>query len=42
MIPRRRPAASDVTMRTNPPTYFDAHPADFQILYDWVAQGAPP
>jgi hypothetical protein len=33
------PAASDWT---NQPTYFDEHPADFQILFDWVAQGALP
>jgi hypothetical protein len=33
------PAASDWT---NQPTYFDTHPADFQILFDWVAQGALP
>jgi hypothetical protein len=42
---RRMPSTADtpdMTMWTNPPTYFDAHPADFQILYDWVAQGAPP
>ncbi|HTA20730.1 MAG TPA: hypothetical protein VK989_15660, partial [Polyangia bacterium] len=42
---RRMPSTADtpdMTMWTNPPTYFDAHPGDFQILYDWVAQGAPP
>jgi hypothetical protein len=42
---RRMPSTAqtpDMTMWTNLPTYFDTHPADFQILYDWVAQGAPP
>lgn len=23
------------------PTYFDEHPADYQIIFDWIAQGAP-
>jgi len=27
---------------TNAPTYFDMNPKDFQVLYDWVAQGALP
>jgi hypothetical protein len=42
---RRMPSTADtpdMTMWTNPPTYFDTHPTDFQILYDWVAQGALP
>jgi hypothetical protein len=36
------------TQSTNPsdwaeqPTYFDTNPAQFQIVYDWIAQGAPP
>ncbi len=25
---------------TNLPTFFDQHPDQFQVLYDWVAQGA--
>jgi hypothetical protein len=42
---RRMPSTAqspDMTTWTNPPTYFDTHPAAFQILYDWVAQGALP
>ncbi len=42
---RRMPSTAqspDMTTWTNPPTYFDTHPAEFQILYDWVAQGAVP
>jgi hypothetical protein len=27
---------------TNQPTWFDMRPQDFQILYDWIAQGAQP
>ncbi len=27
---------------TNLPTFFDQHPDQFQVLYDWVAQGALP
>ena len=42
---RRMPSttqSTDPTKWTNQPTYFDVKPADFQILYDWVAQGAQP
>ena len=26
---------------TNAPAFFDLHPDQFQVIYDWVAQGAP-
>jgi hypothetical protein len=42
---RRMPSTTISTTRaawTNAPTYFDMRPKDFQVLYDWVAQGALP
>ena len=42
---RRMPSTTISTMMsdwTNAPTYFDVTPGDFQVLYDWVAQGALP
>ena len=39
---RRMPSTaetSDATMWLDAPTYFDDAPADYQRLYDWVAQG---
>ena len=40
---RRMPSTTDSTDMTkwqNVPTEFDENPGEFQILYDWVAQGA--
>ncbi len=40
---RRMPSTTDSTDMTkwqNVPTEFDQNPEEFQILYDWVAQGA--
>lgn len=42
---RRMPSTTQSTATadwTDQPTDFDTHPEEFQILYDWVAQGAPP
>jgi hypothetical protein len=42
---RRMPSTTQSTKPgdwTNQPIYFDLKPADFQVLYDWVAQGALP
>jgi hypothetical protein len=42
---RRMPSTTESTSTTdwtNAPTFFDVNPAEFQILFDWVAQGAPP
>ncbi len=42
---RRMPSTNDTTDPTtwlDPPTYFDEHPAEYQVIYDWVAQGAQP
>lgn len=41
---RRMPSTvddPDTTKWTHQPTDFDVHPEEFQVLYDWVAQGAP-
>ncbi|HXJ20439.1 MAG TPA: hypothetical protein VMT03_09410 [Polyangia bacterium] len=40
---RRMPSttqSTDPAAWTDQPTHFDMHPEEFQILYDWVAQGA--
>lgn len=37
---RRMPSTTDSTQRHDVSTDFDRAPAEFQILYDWVAQGA--
>lgn len=41
----RRMPPTNITPETTDdkpePTYFDQNPADFQILFDWIAQGAP-
>jgi hypothetical protein len=34
--------STDAADWTNAPTYFDTNPAAYQILFDWVAQGAQP
>ncbi|HTR79302.1 MAG TPA: hypothetical protein VMH39_14380, partial [Gemmatimonadaceae bacterium] len=42
---RRMPSTTQSTNQadwTNQPTSFDLDPAQFQILFDWVAQGAKP
>lgn len=42
---RRMPSTTQSTNQaswTNQPIYFDLKPADYQILWDWVAQGAQP
>lgn len=42
---RRMPSTTISTNSTDwhdDPTYFDQNPTDYQTLYDWVAQGAPP
>ena len=42
---RRMPSTTtslDAGTWTNDSTYFDLEPADFQKVYDWVAQGAQP
>ncbi|HWL87002.1 MAG TPA: hypothetical protein VNO21_14445, partial [Polyangiaceae bacterium] len=42
---RRMPSttqSTDAANWTNQPAYFDSKPTEYQILYDWVAQGAPP
>ncbi len=42
---RRMPSTTQSTNSadwTNRPAYFDMNAAQFQVLYDWVAQGAPP
>jgi hypothetical protein len=43
---RRMPSTTESTdtaeWAKNLPTDFDMKPADYQVLYDWVAQGAPP
>ncbi len=40
---RRMPpqnTTADTADDQNQPTHFDIHPQDFQILFDWIAQGA--
>ncbi len=40
---RRMPPQNTTEATTddlNEPTYFDTHPAKFQVLFDWIAQGA--
>ncbi len=32
--------SGDQATWTDQPTYFDMHPQDFQLLHDWIAQGA--
>ena len=42
---RRMPSTSILTEPSdwlNLPTIFDENPKEFQVLYDWVAQGAQP
>jgi hypothetical protein len=33
---------SDTTAADAASTYFDAHPDEYQVLWDWVTQGAAP
>lgn len=44
---RRMPATTlspttDMGANAPLPTYFDDHPEDYQVLFDWIAQGAVP
>jgi len=42
---RRMPQTTESTSMTdwtNAPAYFDGNPVEYQILFDWVAQGAQP
>jgi hypothetical protein len=35
------PAAPDAGQLAGPPTYFDNSPDKYQVIFDWIAQGAP-
>jgi hypothetical protein len=41
MPPQTLDAPPDMGTVDPQPTYFDLHPEEYQILFDWVAQGAP-